>query len=63
MANRGRPFGIPTPAMADGKLNWNSKQVTQGWQMVMQSFFWRLGFSEEDFDKPQVGMGVPAMRW
>ncbi|MEM8955582.1 MAG: dihydroxy-acid dehydratase [Verrucomicrobiota bacterium] len=42
-------------------LNWNSKQVTDGWQMAMQSFFWGLGFTEEDFDKPQVGIGVPLL--
>jgi dihydroxy-acid dehydratase len=44
-----------------GELNWNSKQVTHGWQMAMQSFFWGLGFTEEDFDKPQVGIGVPLL--
>lgn len=27
----------------------------------MQSFFWGLGFEEEDFDKPQVGIGVPLL--
>lgn len=27
----------------------------------MQSFFWALGFEEEDFDKPQVGIGVPLL--
>lgn len=47
--------------MADVELNWNSKQVTHGWQMAMRSFFWGLGFREEDFDKPQVGIGVPLL--
>ncbi|MFV1995449.1 MAG: dihydroxy-acid dehydratase, partial [Verrucomicrobiales bacterium] len=42
-------------------LNWNSRQVTRGWQSAMQSFFWGLGFTEEDFDRPQVGIGVPLL--
>lgn len=27
----------------------------------MRSFFWALGFEEEDFDKPQIGIGVPLL--
>ena len=35
--------------------------LTHGWQKGLQAFFWGLGFSEEDFDKPQVGIGVPLL--
>lgn len=41
--------------------NWNSKQLTHGWQKGLQAFYWGLGFSEADFDKPQVGIGVPLL--
>ncbi len=46
--------------MAQG-LNWNSKQLTRGWQQALTSFYWGLGFDESDFDKPQVGIGVPLL--
>lgn len=46
--------------MADA-LNWNSKQLTRGWQQALTSFYWGLGFKEEDFDKPQIGIGVPLL--
>jgi dihydroxy-acid dehydratase len=42
-------------------LNWNSRRLTQGWQRGVNAFFWGLGFSEEDFDRPQVGIGVPLL--
>lgn len=42
-------------------LNWNSCQLTDGWQKGIQSFFWGLGFSEGDFKKAQVGIGVPLL--
>ncbi|MEM7383649.1 MAG: dihydroxy-acid dehydratase, partial [Verrucomicrobiota bacterium] len=41
--------------------NWNSRNVTQGWQKGMRSFFWGLGFKEADFSKPHVGIGVPLL--
>jgi dihydroxy-acid dehydratase len=46
--------------MSNG-LNWNSRQVTHGWQRGVNAFFWGLGFSEGDFDKAQVGIGVPLL--
>ena len=46
--------------MADN-LNWNSKQLTRGWQQALTSFYWGLGFEEADFDKPQVEIGVPLL--
>jgi dihydroxy-acid dehydratase len=42
-------------------MNWNSKQLTKGWQRGVNAFFWGLGFSEADFDKAQVGIGVPLL--
>jgi len=42
-------------------LNWNSRQLTQGWQRGVRAFYWGLGWSEADFDKPQVGIGVPLL--
>ncbi len=42
-------------------LNWNSKNVTAGWQKGMTAFFWGLGFTEKDFTKAQIGIGVPLL--
>ena len=42
-------------------LNWNSHALTHGWQRGVKSFFWGLGFSPEDFDKPQIGIGTPLL--
>ncbi len=42
-------------------LNWNSKQLTHGWQRGVNAFFWGLGFKPEDFDKAQVGIGTPLL--
>jgi dihydroxy-acid dehydratase len=42
-------------------MNWNSRTLTAGWQPGVKSFFYGLGLSEEDFSKPQVGIGVPLL--
>ena len=42
-------------------LNWNSRQLTHGWQRGVTSFFYGLGMTESDFDKPQVGIGIPLL--
>jgi dihydroxy-acid dehydratase len=42
-------------------LNWNSHQLTHGWQRGVNAFFWGLGFTQADFDKAQVGIGVPLL--
>lgn len=42
-------------------LNWNSKQLTHGWQRGVNAFFWGLGFKPEDFDKAQIGIGTPLL--
>lgn len=43
------------------QLNWNSTQLTHGWQRGVTAFFWGLGFKEADFDKAQVGIGTPLL--
>ncbi len=43
------------------QLNWNSRQLTQGWQKGVNAFFWGLGFTESDFAKPQIGIGTPLL--
>ena len=42
-------------------LNWNSTELTQGWQRGSQAFYWGLGFQEDDFQKAQVGIGTPLL--
>ncbi len=42
-------------------LNWNSRQLTRGWQRGVTAFFYGLGMSEAEFDQPQVGIGVPLL--
>ena len=42
-------------------LNWNSKQLTHGWQRSITAFYYALGLTEADFDRPQVGIGVPLL--
>jgi dihydroxy-acid dehydratase len=46
---------------SDQPINWNSRHVTSGWQKSITAFFWALGFSEADFGKAQVGIGVPLL--
>lgn len=47
--------------MSDRPLNWNSQNVTRGWQKGVTAFFYGLGFTQEDFDRPQVGIGIPLL--
>jgi dihydroxy-acid dehydratase len=42
-------------------LNWNSYELTHGWQRGINAFFFGLGLTEEDLEKPQVGIGVPLL--
>ncbi len=42
-------------------LNWNSRRLTRGWQKGVTAFYYGLGLTDEDFDKPQVGIGVPLL--
>ncbi|MCH9793402.1 MAG: dihydroxy-acid dehydratase [Planctomycetes bacterium] len=42
-------------------LNWNSQNLTHGWQRGVTAFYYGLGFSDDDFDKAQIGIGVPLL--
>ncbi|MBL9115582.1 MAG: dihydroxy-acid dehydratase [Verrucomicrobiaceae bacterium] len=42
-------------------LNWNSSQLTHGWQKAVNAFYWGLGFTPDDFNKAQVGIGTPLL--
>lgn len=42
-------------------LNWNSKNITHGWQKGATSFYYGLGLTAEDLDRPQIGIGVPLL--
>ena len=41
--------------------NWNSSQLTHGWQKGVTAFYYAIGLDESDFDKPQIGIGVPLL--
>lgn len=47
--------------MSESKTNWNSSTLTEGWQKGVTAFYHAIGMSEEDFGKPQVGIGVPLL--
>ena len=42
-------------------LNWNSRHITGGWQQAGNAFYYGLGFEAGDFDKAQIGIGVPLL--
>jgi dihydroxy-acid dehydratase len=42
-------------------LNWNSRNLTHGWQRGINAFYYGLGLTDEDLDKAQVGIGVPLL--
>ncbi len=42
-------------------LNWNSRNLTRGWQQAVTAFYYGLGLSDADFDRPQIGIGVPLL--
>ena len=42
-------------------LNWNSRHLTHGWQRGVTAFYYGLGMTDEDFDKAQIGIGVPLL--
>jgi len=52
---------IPQEAGQTRALNWNSRRLTRGWQKGILAFYYGLGLTEEDFDKPQIGIGVPLL--
>ena len=42
-------------------LNWNSNKLTHGWQKGITAFYYAVGMTAEDFNKPQIGIGVPLL--
>jgi dihydroxy-acid dehydratase len=42
-------------------LNWNSRNLTCGWQKGVTAFYYGLGMTDTDFQRPQVGVGVPLL--
>ena len=55
------PNPHPSSPTTSPSLNWNSRQLTRGWQKGITAFYYGLGFSDDDFDKPQVGIGTPLL--
>lgn len=47
--------------MPASKLNWNSSRLTFGPQKGVTAFYYGLGMSPEDFERAQVGIGVPML--
>jgi dihydroxy-acid dehydratase len=43
------------------QLNWNSRQLTHGWQRGINAFYYGLGLTDEDLSKAQIGIGVPLL--
>ena len=41
--------------------NWNSNKLTHGWQKGITAFYYAVGMTADDFNKPQVGIGVPLL--
>ena len=41
--------------------NWNSGRLTGGWQQGVNAFYYGLGFSDEDLERGQVGIGTPLL--
>ena len=42
-------------------LNWNSNQLTDGWQKGIRAFYYAVGMQDADFSRPQIGIGVPLL--
>lgn len=42
-------------------LNWNSNQLTHGWQKGITAFYYALGMNADDFNRAQIGIGVPLL--
>ncbi len=48
--------------MSENKpLNWNSSQLTAGWQKGVTAFYYAIGMTADDFGRAQVGIGVPLL--
>ena len=47
--------------MSNSQVNWNSTQLTAGWQKGVTAFYYAIGMSEADFGKAQIAIGVPLL--
>ena len=47
--------------MSQSAVNWNSTQLTAGWQKGVTAFYYALGMTDADFGKAQIGIGVPLL--
>lgn len=47
--------------MANAALNWNSSRLTHGPQKGVTAFYYGLGMTADDFDRPQIGIGCPLL--
>lgn len=45
--------------MSKKELNWKSRELTEGDNIGIHAFYYGLGWSQEDFKKPQIGIGTP----
>ena len=50
--------GADAPAVPPNR---NSRELTRGWQKGVTAFYYGLGMSDADFDRPQVGIGTPLL--
>ncbi|MDG2168643.1 MAG: dihydroxy-acid dehydratase [Opitutales bacterium] len=46
--------------MSNDNLNWKSRELTGGDSNIgIQAFYYGLGWEQDDFQKPQIGIGTP----
>ncbi|QXD25628.1 dihydroxy-acid dehydratase [Opitutia bacterium ISCC 51] len=45
--------------MSNDNLNWKSRELTDGENIGIQAFYYGLGWDQDDFQKPQIGIGTP----
>ena len=45
--------------MSEESLNWKSRELTEGENVAIRAFYYGLGWDQEDFRKPQIGIGTP----
>lgn len=45
--------------MSNDNLNWKSRELTDGENIGIQAFYYGLGWEQNDFQKPQIGIGTP----
>lgn len=45
--------------MSEERLNWRSRELTDGDNVAIRAFYYGLGWKGDDFKKPQIGIGTP----